>query len=271
MKLSATDQARLKAYGKWALVTGASSGIGAEFARQLASSHMDLVLVSRGTKALEDLATELQAQHHIQCRTISLDLSKPEATTQLLEAINGLDVGLVALAAGFGTSGKFLDADLEEEMNMLDLNSRAVLAQTHHFARQFADRGKGGIILFGSLVGFQGTPYAAHYSATKAYVQTLAEALHVELEDSGVDVLSVAPGPVETRFAERANMQMGAALRPEDVAVPALRALGKRQTVLPGFLTKFLVGSLRTLPRWGKVRVMKLVMGGMTEHQRAAS
>ena len=82
--------------------------------------------------------------------------------------------------------------------------------------------------------------------------------------------MSAAPGPVSTRFAERPNMQMGAALRPEDVGVPILRALGKRQTVLPGFLTKFLVGSLRTLPRWRKLRVMKLEMKGMTQHQRAA-
>ncbi|MEL6656242.1 MAG: SDR family NAD(P)-dependent oxidoreductase [Bacteroidota bacterium] len=271
MQLSKGEQARLKAYGKWALITGASSGIGAELARQLASSRLDLILVSRGASELEALATELKMKYDTQCRILSLDLSKTESTVQLLAAVSGLDIGLVALAAGYGTSGHFLQADLDQELNMLDLNCRAILSQTHHFAQRFAERGKGGIILFGSLVGFQGTPYAAHYAATKAYVQTLAEALHVELKDSGVDVLSAAPGPVNTSFAERANMQMGAALRPEDVGVPILRALGKRQTVLPGFLTKFLVGSLRTLPRWGKVRVMKLVMGGMTEHQREVS
>ena len=271
MQLSASEQTKLKAYGNWAIVSGASSGIGAELARQLAGSQVNLILVSRGTEALEALSLELKTTHSIQCRTLSLDLSKIENTKQLLEAISELDIGLVALAAGYGTSGHFLQADLEQELNMLDLNCQAVLAQTHYFAQRFAERGKGGIILFGSLVGFQGTPYAAHYAATKAYVQTLAEALHVELKASGVDVLSAAPGPVSTRFAERANMQMGTALRPEDVGVPILRALGKRQTVLPGVLTKFLVGSLRTLPRWGKVRVMKLVMGGMTEHQREAS
>ena len=118
-----------------------------------------------------------------------------------------------------------------------------------------------------SLVGFQGTPFAAHYAATKAYVQSLAEALSVELKPEGIDVLAAAPGPVSSGFASRANLQMGATLKPEGIAVPILNALGNKQTVLPGFLTKFLVYALRTAPRWGKVRIMKLVMGGMTKHQ----
>ncbi len=268
MKLSGSQQTRLRQYGKWALITGASSGIGQELARQLAESKMDLILVGRNKTSLQTLATELQQNNNVSCLQISLDLSQTGSTQQLIDAIGNRDLGLAVLAAGFGTSGSFLTSDLQEELNMLHLNCQAVLEQTHHFASRFAGRGKGGIILFGSLVGFQGTPYAAHYSATKAYVQTLAEALHVELQGTGVDVLSAAPGPVQTGFASRADMQMGAALRPEDTGVPILRALGQRQTVLPGFLTKFLVGSLRLLPRWGKVRVMKQIMGGMTAHQR---
>lgn len=270
MKLSGSQQARLRQYGKWALVTGASSGIGRELARQLAACKLDLILAGRNQDALQTLAQELQQTQAINCMRISIDLSQSGSTEQLLDAIGHRDLGLAVLAAGYGTSGSFLTSDLAAELNMLQVNCQAVLEQTHHLARRFADRGKGGIILFGSLVGFQGTPYAAHYSATKAYVQTLAEALHVELQSTGVDVLSAAPGPVDTGFAKRAGMQMGAALRPEDTAIPILRALGQRQTVLPGFLSKFLVGSLRMLPRWGKVRIMKQIMGGMTAHQRSA-
>lgn len=268
MRLTISEQQRFRAYGEWALVTGASNGIGKELATQLAQCGIHLIIVGRSSIALSSLAQELQVANNIQCRVVELDLSKPKSQGQLLEAVGDLDVGLAVLAAGFGTSGEFLNSKLSEELNMLDLNCRVILQQTHHFAQRFQQRGKGGIILFGSLVGFQGTPFAANYAATKAYVQTLAEALHVELKDSGVDVLSAAPGPVNSGFAKRANMQMGAALHPEDVGIPILKALGHRQTVLPGFLTKFLVGSLRMLPRWGKVRVMKLVMGGMTEHQR---
>ena len=151
---------------------------------------------------------------------------------------------------------------------MLRVNCAALMKLTHHFSGQFIGRGGGGIILLSSMVGFQGTPYAANYAATKAYVQSLAEALAVELRPYGVDVLAAPPGPVASGFADRAGMRMGMALKPSDVGVPILKALGRRSTVLPGRLTKLLVGALRTVPRWGKVRIMSLVMGGMTQHQR---
>jgi len=182
-----------------------------------------------------------------------------------------MDIGLLVAAAGFGTSGEFLKGQLESEIQMLDVNCQAVLVLTHHFARLFAAQKRGGIILLSSMVGFQGVPFAAHYAATKAYVQSLGEALSLELKPHGVDVLAAAPGPVRSGFADHANMQMGKVLTPEDVGIPILKALGRRTTVLPGFLTKFLVGSLRTLPRWGKIRVMRAVMGGMTKHQRAGA
>ena len=138
----------------------------------------------------------------------------------------------------------------------------------NHFSQKFIQKKKGGIILLSSMVGFQGVPFAAHYAATKAYVQSLGEALSVELKPYGVDVLAAAPGPVVSGFAERANMKMGMAMKPSDVGIPILKALGRKATVLPGFLTKFLVGSLRTVPRWAKVKIMKIIMGGMTQHQR---
>lgn len=113
------------------------------------------------------------------------------------------------------------------------------------------------------MVAFQGVPNAAHYAATKAYVQSLAEALSEELQPFKVAVLAAAPGPVSSGFASRAHMNMGKALTPEEVGVPILKALGKQVTVLPGWLTKLLVYSLMTLPRWGKIKVMKKVMSGM--------
>jgi short-subunit dehydrogenase len=115
-----------------------------------------------------------------------------------------------------------------------------------------------------SIVGFQGTPNAAHYAATKAYVQTLAEALHVELAPLGVDVLASAPGPTASGFAARARMQMRVALEPEDVARSTLEALGRTSTVLPGALSKLLAYSLVQLPQWARVRIMGRVMDGMT-------
>ena len=119
-----------------------------------------------------------------------------------------------------------------------------------------------------SMVAFQGVPYSANYAATKAYVQSLAEALAVELKPYNVDVLAAAPGPVSSGFEQRANMKMSMSLKPSQIGVPILKALGRKTTVLPGLLTKVLVYSLRTLPRWGKVKIMQKVMGSMTKHQR---
>jgi hypothetical protein len=151
---------------------------------------------------------------------------------------------------------------------MLRVNSEALLKLTHYYSQLFSRQKHGGIILLSSIVSFQGVPYAANYAASKAYVQSLGEALAIELKPYGVDVLAAAPAPVVSGFGDRANMEMGKALTPQQIGVPILKALGRRSTVLPGFLSKLLTYSLRTVPRWGKVRIMKIVMGGMTKHQR---
>ena len=199
---------------------------------------------------------------------ITVDLSTEEGVQDLIQETQNLPIGLVVMSAGYGTSGLFLNNSIHAELNMLKLNCEALLTFTHHFGQIFAQKKKGGIVLLSSMVAFQGVPFSANYAATKAYVQSLAEALYVELKPYGVDVLAAAPGPVESGFGHRANMQMGMALKPSDVGVPILKALGRQSTVLPGFLTKFLVYSLMTLPRWGKVQIMKIVMGGMTAHQQ---
>ena len=117
-------------------------------------------------------------------------------------------------------------------------------------------------------MAFQGVPYASNYAATKAYIQSFAEALAVELKPFNVDVLAAAPGPVESGFGHRSNMKMGKALVPSQLGVPILNALGKQTNVLPGLLSKILIYSLRTVPRWAKIKIMQKVMGGFTEHQR---
>ena len=132
-------------------------------------------------------------------------------------------------------------------------------------------RGGGGMILMSSIVAFQGTPFAAHYAATKAYVQSLAEGIAPELANRGIDVLACAPGPVASGFAARADMRMGAAETTERVARGALDALGQRKTVYPGALSKLLTGSLAMLPRRFRSVIMARIMRGMTKHQDAAA
>ena len=253
-------------YGKWAVVTGASSGIGEAMAAELAAAGLDLVLVARRQAELAQLAANLSARHGVQTRVLVADLANMSGITTVEENTQDLDVGLLVAAAGFGTAGSFLEASLKDELAMLDVNCRAVLALSLHFGRRFAERGRGGLILFGSLVGFQGAPRAAHYAATKSYVQSLAEGLHVELAPRGVDVLASAPGPVHSGFAARARMQMGAAEKPATVARATVSALGHRMTVTPGLLSKFLTCSLMTAPRSLRTRIMGRIMGGMTKH-----
>lgn len=253
-------------YGKWAVVTGASSGIGRAMAVELARKGLDILLVARRQKELTHLATELTSTYGVQARILATDLAAVSALAEVQSATKDLEVGLLVAAAGFGTAGDLVAAKVEDELAMLDVNCRAVLLLTQHFAQRLCERGGGGIILFGSLVGFQGTPHAANYAATKAYVQALAEALHIELASKGVDLLSSAPGPVHSGFAARADMKMGLAEQPETVARATLKALGKRMTVTPGPLSKLLTWSLRLLPRSARVRVMGKIMRGMTQH-----
>jgi short-subunit dehydrogenase len=256
----------LSRYGPWAVVTGASDGIGRAIAHELASAGLNLVLAARREAELAQLAAELSKIHGVECRVTLSDLGTQSGLDAVLSATAGMDVGLLVAAAGFGTAGSFITADLATEVSMLELNCSAVLRLSHHFGGRFAERRRGGLILFGSLVGFQGAPRAAHYAATKAYVQTLAEGLHVELVSRGVDVLSSAPGPVGSGFGKRARMQLGAAETPETVARATLAALGRKMTVTPGLLSKFLTWSLMTVPRSLRVRIMGRIMGGMTKH-----
>ncbi len=256
-------------YGPWALVTGASSGIGKALCKQLAAKGMDIILSGRNTATLLPLSDSLEEEYDITTEEVVADVSSIPEVYQLVETIRDIPIGLFVASAGFGTSGLFKDADLENEIKMLKVNSLALMMLTHFFARKFAEQKRGGIILMSSIVGFQGTPNAAHYGATKAYVQSLGEGLYHELKPYGVDVIAAAPGPVNTGFAKVANMKMGNALSPEEVAPAIVKALGKRATVFPGKLTKLLVFGLRTVPRWGKVRIMKMVMKGMTKHQNA--
>jgi short-subunit dehydrogenase len=258
-------------YGGWAVVTGASSGIGREFARRLAADGMDVVLSSRRRDALEALAAELTASYGVEARVAPADLSRPEGVEAVIRAADGLDAGLLVHAAGFGSSGPFLESDPAEELAMIDVNCRAAAALSMAFGRRFAERRRGGIVLMSSLLAFQGVPMAANYAATKAYVQSLAEALHRELSPAGVDVVASAPGPVHTGFAARARMTMGFAQGPEGVAAATLSALGRRMTVRPGLLSKFLEASLKLLPRWGRVLMMGRVMRGMASPSRAAA
>jgi short-subunit dehydrogenase len=272
MHLSAKEKERLRnAYGEWAVITGASSGIGLELARRAAEAGINTVLVARNEDKLMATAKELTATYGVATRVIAADVSEPGGLKWIIDVTADLKVGLFIASAGFGNSGPFLKSSVAEEVDMLRVNCESLLVLTHHFARRFTEQRRGGIILMSSIVAFQGVPYAAHYAATKAYVQTLAEGLAAELRPNNVDVLAAAPGPVKSGFGSRAGMKMAQSLQPAAIGVPIFAALGKKHTVFPGGLTKLLMTGLQTVPRWGKVKIMEKVMRGMTQHQKEMS
>ncbi len=262
-KTNPKDSALKRRFGPTALITGASDGIGRAFAVQLAEQGFDLILVARRDVVLQELALDLGTRFGVDVRALAMDLSDPAAVPELLSLTESAPVGLVVAAAGFGSIGPFLEQDVASETNMVDLNCRSVVELSYGFGLRMAAQRRGGIVLFGSLVGFNGAPLSATYAATKGFVQSFAEGVAAEMRPNGVNVLSVAPGPVGTGFAARAGMQMGQAATPDMVARSALAALGRRTTVRPGFLAKFLGWSLAMLPRWGRVQVMGVIMKGM--------
>ena len=251
-------------YGPLAVVTGASDGIGRAFAEELAQRGYDLVLVARRQHLLEDLAAELNAKHGVAVHPLPADLGRAEEVVRVIAATQHYDAGLFIAAAGFGTSGPFIEQPIDPELDMIDVNCRAVTAMTHAFARRFVARQRGGIVLMSSLVAFQGVPRAAVYAATKAFIQSLAEGLRPELRQQGVDLVASAPGPIASGFAARANMTMKQSDPPSVVARETLDKLGRRGTVRPGRLAKVLEASFTGVPRWGRVRIMGQVMKGMS-------
>lgn len=261
------EQLRLqKRYGPWAIVTGASDGIGRAFAEYLAQAGLNVLLVARRRELLESIANTLQSAYNIQTMTIAADLAQRAEVERVLHTAGSLDVGLLVAAAGYGTSGEFVDAQLSTELDMLAVNCDAVVAMSHFYAKKLSEKRRGGMVLFGSLVGFQGVARAANYAATKAFVQTLSEGLRLELAPLGVDVISSAPGPVMSGFGSRAAMNITSGVLPATVASQTMGALGRWGTVRPGLLSKLLEWSLSMLPRWGRVRMISVVMRSMTQH-----
>jgi uncharacterized protein len=185
-------------FGPWAIVTGASSGIGKEFARQLAASGLNLVLVARRLTTLEEVGRSLATEFGIHYRAVGLDLTTDDFLGKLEEATHDLDIGLVVSNAGVTLTGDFLTMDHQAWQQSLYLNVKAHLEVAHHFGPHLAQRRRGGLLLLASTGALQGIPFNAEYAAAKAYELSLGEALHVEFQRVGVHVTVLLPGATET-------------------------------------------------------------------------
>lgn len=245
-------------YGPWAVVAGASEGIGAEFARQLAGRGINVVLVARRPEPLEKLATELRESVPAETRVLPLDLAAADAAEQIAEATKDLDVGLVVYNAAFSPIGDFVDTRPEDNFRALDVNVRTPTALAHHFGKRLVARGKGGLVLLSSLTAFQGSPFVATYGATKSYNLALAEGLWFELKPKGVDVLSVCAGATKTPgLLKAAPNGAPGMLEPSEVVEDALDALGNGPLVIPGAFNRFASFVMRRLlPRAMTIAIM---------------
>lgn len=224
-------------YGPWALITGASAGIGEEFARQLAALGFNLVMVARRAENMETLGAGLAAEHGIEYRALGMDLAAEGFYRDLEKAVEGLDIGLLVNNAGMNCEGKFYRGGLERNLKMIRLNVEASFILAHELGKRFIERGRGGIIFLGSTSSFQAMPYFTHYAATKAYVLSLAESMHYEFRKQGVDVIALCPGPTESEMSpglEGSPIMMKAA----PVVRDGLEALGKKTFTVPGLGNK---------------------------------
>jgi uncharacterized protein len=242
----------------WVLITGASSGFGEEFARQYAEQGHALVLVARRLDRLQTIAEEIREQHRVEVVVEQVDLSDVAAIVQLQERLRelGIEIDILINNAGHGLQGPFAETSLDSVLSMVQLDIASLTAVTHVFAQDMRKRTRGKILLVASLLAYLGVKNFAVYSAAKAYVLRLGEALHRELKSDGITVTTLCPGMSDTGFAKAAQMKITPQLRmmmmqPPPVVRAGIRALNAgRMSVVPGLVNKVMAIFIWSTPRW---------------------
>jgi uncharacterized protein len=255
-------------YGKWAIVAGASEGLGAAYAEELAARGLKLVLVARRSELLQSLASGLAAKYDVETKIIVQDLSAPDAAEQILRNIVELEIGLLVYNAAFSAIGPFLERSLDEHLREIHTNAFTPLKLIYLLAQQMLARRRGGIVLMSSLSAFQGSAYISAYSATKAFNIVLAEGLWEEWRTRGVDVLVCVSGAVKTPNYIASEPEPTGGLGDMTMAAgqvvrETLNALGKQPYVIPGRVNRLASFIMRHLiPRKAAIQFMGRVLRG---------
>ena len=247
-------------YGPWAVVAGASEGIGAELARRIAAAGVHVVLLARRAGPLEALATELRDAHGVEVRAVTVDLTSPDVLDHVLAAAGDVEVGLLVYNAGAVHGAElFTRRPVQDALGLVDLNCRSVVLLTHELGGRMAARGRGGMVLMTSMSSAAGAGYTAVYNATKAFDLVLAEGLWMELGQFGVDVIAVPAGLTDTPAMRSSGIigDDGPAMSSADVASAALGALGvSGPVVVPGEGNRNVAGFLWPVDRGTLVRAL---------------
>lgn len=247
-----------------ALITGASAGIGAEFAARLASRGYDLILVARRRERLDEIAGNARAAHGVRAEVVDVDLALAGSIDAIVARVAGLGltVDLLVNNAGFGTHGRFETTSPERERDEIAVNVSALVALTHAYVPGMLERGRGGVINVASTAAFQPVPYMAVYGATKAFVRSFSEALHEEVRGRGVRVLALCPGPTATEFFDHGVAAIAGPIRTSrDVVNTALSAYAAgKATVIDGASNKIVTALSALLPRSWVTRIAARIM-----------
>lgn len=242
-------------YGPWALIAGASEGIGAAFATALAAKGLNLLLLARREGPLKELASTIKG---VEVRTASVDLSAPELPERIAQLTKDLEIGLVIANAALSLTAPFLELELDQALRTVDLNIRAPLVLAHLLGGKMAERGRGGLLFMSSVAGIIGSPRVATYAGTKAFTLKFGESLWAELEPRGVDVVTCAAGPTRTpTYSAVQSASFPPVMEAHDVVAAALGALGKRPRVVPGWFNRLTVALTAHLPRATVLRMIE--------------
>lgn len=263
-----------KKYGPWAVIAGASEGVGESFARRLGQAGLNLVLIARKQASLDEVAQRVHDESPVEVRTLALDLTSPDVLERVRAVTDDVEVGLLVYVAGANQSmQRFFDAPLETALRVVRLNPVGQVSLAHHFGKKMCARGRGGIILIGSLAGFAGATPLVAYCASKAFTQNFAEGLWSELRPHGVDALYVPLGAVATPNRQRQidrpekgrsqldddpNKQV---MQPDDVAAQSLESLPDGPIMVPKLIAPY-HRQLTTLPRGEASELMRKMLGG---------
>jgi uncharacterized protein len=252
------DESFVRRYGSWAVVAGASEGLGAAWAGALAARGLHLLLIARRPEVLEATATSIRSRHGVEVRTVPFDLASADFAAELERLTADIEVGFAVFNAAHAPRGEFLDLTLQDQLRSIDVNCRGPLTLAHVLGRRMAARGRGALVLMSSLSAFNGSPFIATYGATKAFNLVLAEGLWFELRSRGVDVLACAAGATLTPgFRKASPAGEPGMIEPAQVVKEALERLGRTGVMIPGAFNRFASFLMRrVLPRRTTVGIL---------------